>query len=173
MAVVIPYTKQTWTDGSSSCSAARNNVHEDGINDAHYMPTARVTHSATQATVSATPFVVAFNTESYDKAGNVASTQHDTVTNNSRLICRHAGVYSIKAGVIWAASPVNGTMQFRLNGTTGLQPQTTIVADHRAMFLAIDYDLAVNDYIEVLATQSSGGGLNISTGAVFTWHRVG
>jgi hypothetical protein len=29
--MAFPYVKQTWTDNVSSCSAARNTVHEDGI----------------------------------------------------------------------------------------------------------------------------------------------
>ena len=55
MAVVIPYAQQTWTDGVSSCSAARNNVHEDGIRDAHFMPAVRVYHNANQSVANSTP----------------------------------------------------------------------------------------------------------------------
>ena len=169
MAVVIPYTKQTWTDGVSSCSAARNNVHEDGINDAHYQPCVQVSHNATQATTHAVYLTAACNTEIYDTAGNVASTMHDNVTNNSRLTCRHAGIYVIYAGnMIWAGNPVVGSTRFFLNAATTFGEQS-ITADYRAMCNTAIRQLAVNDFVELQVRQNSGGGMNLNASLSSRW----
>src|SRR5262245_1380457 len=95
----IPYVKQTWTDGASSCNAARNNVHENGLFEISYAPAVHVTHNANQSINTATDTVLAFNTERFDQCANTADTMHDTVTNNSRLTCRYAGVYQITAHI--------------------------------------------------------------------------
>src|SRR6266576_1935140 len=95
VAVVIPYVAQTWTDGVSAASAARLTVIEAGVHEAHFQPAVRVFHNAAQSLTTGVATALAFNSERFDQAGNVADTQHDTVTNNSRLTCRYAGVYLI------------------------------------------------------------------------------
>jgi hypothetical protein len=177
VALVIPYVKQTWTDGVSACSAARNNVHEDGINDAHYQPCVRVTKAAAQTGIlSATVTKLVFDTERFDTAGNVASTMHDNVTNNTRLTCRHAGKYEITGQVEWSASPANGILQIFLNDTTEIS-QTQVLGDYRCMVVATIWDLAVNDFVELRVYQGSGGTLSINKTASrspeFMMHRVG
>src|SRR5262245_3650198 len=104
MAIVIPYVKQTWTDGSGGgtpISAARLGVLEEGILDVSQAPTVRVTHSANQNINTGTQTQVAFNTEDWDQAAGASSTMHDNVTNNTRLTCRYAGIYLVTAEVEW------------------------------------------------------------------------
>lgn len=171
MAVVIPYTKQTWTDGVSSCSAARNNVHEDGLNDAHFQPCVRAFHSAAQSITTATNTALALNSERFDQAGNVASTMHDLVTNNSRLTCRHAGVYEIIGNIEWAANATGVRDVFiRLNNTTNiaygrLPSLTAVTAQQEA---TTHYALAVNDFVELFVFQNSGGGLNVNATSAYS-----
>src|SRR5215475_9738149 len=119
MAIVIPYVKQTWTDGSSSASAARLGVIEEGILDVSQQPAVRVYHNTTQSITNGTDTTVNFNSERYDQAAGSASTMHDTVTNNSRLTAVYAGVYKI-TGQLGFASNATGIRQchIRLNGTT-------------------------------------------------------
>src|SRR5262245_50759376 len=178
----IPYVKQTWTDGSSSCSAARNNVHEDGIFAAHYMPTVRVFHNANQAIVTATVTALAFNSERYDQAANTNDTQHDTVTNNSRLTCKYAGVYTIGASVAWEVVAAGTYRQtaLRVNGTTVIGYQTSLASTSSGQVkqsLSVDYSLAVNDYVEVVVDHDRGSNLNVLTAGNYSpefWmHRVG
>ena len=167
MAIVIPYVKQTWTDGSGGgtpVSAARLGVVEEGILDVSQAPAVRVFHNAAQATLSNTPLTLAFNSERYDQAGGVASTQHDTVTNNSRLTALYAGIYSIVAMAEWAGSPVNAEMRILLNATT-IIARTSVVADYRYMNLSTQYQLAVNDFVQVVVLQISGAGLNVNSTA--------
>lgn len=164
MAVVIPYTKQTWTDGVSSCSAARNNVHEDGINDAHYQPSVRAYNNANQLLLSGSLTALAFNSERFDTAGNSASTMHDNVTNNSRLTCRYAGKYLVSVNVRWTANATGiRYIDVLLNGTTPIAVNQVgaISANEVIQSISCLYDLAVNDYLQCRGLQTSGGALNV------------
>ena len=168
MAWVVPYVRQTWTDGSGGgtpVSAARLAVLEDGINVVSQAPAVRVTHNATQTLTTGLNGVLAFNTERYDQAGGSADTMHDTVTNNSRLTCRYAGVYSIKGMVEFAFNATGvRTVQIRLNGTTNIgtarEQAVTSGSNTTIVQVVSEYVLAVNDYVELLAFQDSGGNLN-------------
>lgn len=167
MAVVIPYVPQTWTDGVSSCSAARNTVHEDGLRDAHFMPAVRVFHNAAQAVTNATTTTLAFNSERIDQAGNAASTMHDNAINNSRLICRYAGVYVIGFSVEWNTNPTQSNLEIRLNGATIIWSDV-FVADSRVHTCSTVYPLAVNDYVEARVRQQSGGSANVNSSANYS-----
>lgn len=180
MPPVIPYVKQTWTDGVSSMSAARAGVIEQGIYEVSLAPAARVHHSVNQSITNATNTILAFNSERYDTCAGAADTQHDTATNNSRLTCRYAGKYSIKACVQYAVNATGERRLFlRLNGTTiiaGENKDANTGGAGTIMNIACDYDLAVNDYVEVMVHQTSGGALNVEVAAnyspEFMWHRA-
>src|SRR5262245_13632341 len=129
----IPYVAQTWADGSGGgtpLSAARLNVIEAGVKEVSYAPAVRVFHNANQAIVTATVTALAFNSERIDQAGNAADTQHDTVTNNSRLTCKYAGVYDIGACIAWevVAAGTYRQIGIRLNGTTIIAYQTALAS---------------------------------------------
>lgn len=168
MAIVIPYVPQTWVDNNASnpVSAARMGVLEEGINDVSSAPAVRVFHNASQATTTGVAFVLAFNSERIDQAGGVASTMHDTVTNNSRLTCRYAGVYLIN-GLVEIAANATGLrrLDVRLNGTTIIGSESTLnigAGANLQMEVSTLYPMAVNDYVELLVTQNSGGNLNVN-----------
>jgi len=166
--MAIPYAKQAWTDGSGGgtpVSAARLAVIEQGVFDAHYQPAVRAFHSANQSITSATATALAFNSDRFDQASNASDTMHDTVTNNSRLTCRYAGVYLIWANVEWAASTA-GTRTINIRHSTGstaigvssIQSPTSTTLRQQAMTI---YSMAVNDYVECVVTQDTGGALNV------------
>lgn len=162
--MAIPYVKQTWVDGAAGgtpTSAARLGVIEQGIYDAHRMPCARVFNNAALATVSGTNLILTFNSERFD-----TDTIHDTVTNNSRLTCKTAGVYQISASVDWAANATGQRhVDLLLNATTMI---AAVEADAAAggrptsQVVTALYSLAVNDYVEVRVLQNSTVGLNIA-----------
>jgi len=180
--VAIPYTKQVWADAdvTKPVSAARMNTLEQAAFDAHYMPSVRVTHSANQSIANSTNTALAFNTESFDQASNTPDTQHDTVTNNSRLTARYAGVYDIRAQIEWAASATaQRSLAIRINGATqiALVSQDASAGGTTSQICAVHYALAVNDYVEVIVFQNSGGALNVLTttnviGPAFSMVRV-
>jgi hypothetical protein len=120
-------------------------------------PMARVTHNADQ-TVSTSGTVLAFNTESFD-----TNAIHDTATNNSRLTCKTAGVYRVwfhgEYDPASAADTVR--LQLRSNGSTVLAGARHVMTTDTAEGLPPLYTeilLAVNDYVEVVATAIGSNG---------------
>lgn len=167
--MAIPYTPQAWADGSGGGtpeSGARLAVMEAGIRDAHLMPAVGVTHNAAQSITNSTNTILAFNTERFDQAGGGASTQHDTVTNNSRLTCRYDGIYQIVANVDWASN-VTGERLIEIVLNAGL---TSIARVRGAaggigpcnQLVTRQYALVVNDYVQLQVFQTSGGALNVT-----------
>jgi hypothetical protein len=121
---------------------------------------ARVVHSANQSIASGSSgAALAFDTEYYD-----TDTIHDTATNNTRLTCKTAGKYSIIGMAVWDIN-ATGTRQLhiRLNGSTliGSFSLPGVSSQNVYMLVATDYDLAVNDYLELIAVQDSGVSLNV------------
>jgi hypothetical protein len=172
MPVVVPYVKQTWIDntGANPVSAARMGVLEEGVLDVSQAPAVHVFHNAAQSVTSGVTLTLAFNSERYDQAGGVASTQHDTVTNNSRLTALYAGIYMIVANVEWAASAASDrVLAIRLNAATNIGVETGVPgANTFRQQVVIMYSLAVNDFVEVQATQITGGALNINSTGNFS-----
>lgn len=174
MALTIPYVKQSWTDGSGGgtpVSAARLGVLEEGVFDVSYAPAVRVFHNAAQSIANNAFAALNFNSERFDQAGNAASTMHDTVTNNTRLTCRYAGVYQITGNCGFAASATGQrAIRIRLNGTTYISSDSRV----NAGAVLIDtttttlYPLAVNDYVELMVFQDSGGALNTNLNANYS-----
>jgi DNA-binding transcriptional regulator YdaS (Cro superfamily) len=164
---VVPYVKQTWTDGVSSGSAARFTVIEQGIHEVSLAPAVRVFHSASQTITTGTVTALAFNSERFDQAAGSASTMHDTATNNSRLTCLYAGVYMVSANIEWAANATSfRRLTLRTNGgtswaSTDIEPETAIV--FRQALTGILIPMAVNDYVEAVVQQNTGGALAVSS----------
>jgi len=139
--------------------AASKKYHDDNLPPGGYTEGARVYNSPAQSIPNATATVLAFNGEKYD-----TDTIHDNVTNNSRLTCKTAGKYLIflnaafesnNVGYRWYEARVNGvtiiafSIQNAVNGLGSTFPVVTT------------YGLSVNDYVEALVKQNSGGALDI------------
>jgi hypothetical protein len=161
----------TWVDGSgggTAIDAADLNANDVGVFNAFYQPAVRAWAGAATSCTNATWTTQALNSEDFDQAGNASDTQHDTVTNNSRLTCRYAGVYQISAQGSFAATAGGTTRQCRLflNNATVIGPGS-LAAPSATVFghvtAATLYKLAVNDYVEFQAYQDSGGALNFTT----------
>jgi hypothetical protein len=157
-----------FVDGTSPfLSAANMNLIDLGILAAHFQPAARVFHNAAQSTTTAVAFVLAFNSERFD-----TDTIHDTSTNNSRLTCKTAGKYQITANVDWVGNATGyRQIYLRLNGATiiasAIDPQLGAgINTHQSVTTL--YDLAVNDYVEAVVIQTSGGSLNVNSTANYS-----
>lgn len=143
---------------------------------APHVPAARVYHNAAQSVAHNTLVALAFNSERYD-----TDVIHDTATNNSRLVCKTAGLYSVKGCAAFAASATGiRQVNIRLNGATyldGLTLPAAGAADATMITVTTDYFLAANDYVELIAYQTSGGALNVTASAnqspEFMMKRVG
>lgn len=130
------------------------------------IPACRVTHSVSQSIPSGTGTALAFDSERYD---DPERPMHDVSTNNSRITIAVPGVYAVLGNVRWAAGGssarecwlwVNGTTAIDLDSTTGSTEVTNKVAAH--------YRLAVGDYIELVAYQTTGGNLNVTKAAMYS-----
>lgn len=167
--MAVPYVPTTHVDGvAGGFDAADANHLELGVRDAQLAPAVRVFHNAAQAIANATDVALAFNSERIDQFAGSASTMHDTVTNNSRLTAQHAGVFLIGASGEWSANPGNTRVGLRLNGATIIDRVQHVVADMRAWNIVTLYALAVNDYVEVIVQQNSGGSININSSANYS-----
>jgi len=182
MAVVIPYVKQTWSDGSSSASAARFGVIEDGVFDAHNMPTVRAVRTATQTITTATWTLVAWSgTDAWD-----TDAMHDPVTNNARLIAKHAGKFQWSVVLQWQFGNTGfRIMQVQKNSealpataNTGVYQggQVNAGANSSGATLPLSAsgiaDLAVNDYLAVVCYQDQGSSLTLGTDSYFSMTRL-
>jgi hypothetical protein len=127
---------------------------------------ARAYHSTTQSIPNNTTTALSFNTDRYD-----TDTIHDPVTNNSRLTCKTAGVYSIVANVGFASNATGArNVNILLNGTAVIASilSPAINGLVTRLIVSTQYPLAVNDYVEVFAFQNSGGSLNTEQTANYT-----
>jgi len=91
---------------------------------------------------------------------------HDLVVNNSRLTCQTAGIYMM-GGASRFTSNTTGVraLSIRLNGAALWQREWD-TNQNDSVFAGVSgmYQLAVADYIELFAYQTSGGNLDLITG---------
>ena len=127
---------------------------------------ARVYHSVAQATANATLVALAFDSERFDTDGI-----HDTVTNNSRLTCKTAGKYQITVNLDFASNATGSRRVYlKVNGATFIAGCTAKAEASGAHHFAVStlWDLAVDNYVEVVVYQSSGGALNVDSGSSYS-----
>lgn len=140
-------------------------------------PRVRVYYNANIGSVTGgTPAFMPFNAELYDQP--VALPMHDNTTNNSRLTCRVAGLYFVKACIKWQyhANPGRSLALYK-NGVifaNNVLPGAPQPAGLETTLQVVDFiPLAVNDYVQVSANQYTGGNLDIlgdATGVSYAPH---
>lgn len=102
---------------------------------------------------------------------------HDTVTNNNRITCVVPGTYLVNATVQFGVNATGSRQAYlRKNGTTIFAIDNTPAAS--VLFSAACnptgiVQLAVGDYVEVLAQQDSGATRTVGGNSVFSAVRVG
>lgn len=123
---------------------------------------ARAYHNADQSLSNITLTAIALNSERND-----TDVIHDTSTNNSRLTCKTAGVYLIVGQLTYAANATGiRKCAIRFNGTTYIGNQDNLNSGASLacpVSTATIYPMAVNDYVEMVGYQDSGGSLNVMT----------
>jgi hypothetical protein len=88
----------------------------------------------------------------------------------TRLTCKTAGIYVVTANVVWQAS-FNGERigYFRVNNTdpnySYVRQTSNSASGVSTMVFTAHIKLAVNDYVELIIWQSSGGALNALSAA--------
>ncbi len=122
-------------------------------------PACKAKHSTTQTLVNNTSASLSADSEDFDN-----NAMHSTVTNNTRITIQTAGRYEFYANVGFNASSTGERIvEFRQNGTT-MHPGVAIwnagPGTSTGVILTDVFALTAGDYMEVRATQLSGGNLN-------------
>ena len=123
-------------------------------------PSCRVFNNAPVTIANAVSIPLPFNSERWDN-----DAIHDTVTNNTRLICKTAGKYMIVGNITFTLNPTGGRqVGIRLNATSAyiaVQTNLSTPGLYTDVMVATVWDLAVNDFVELMAYQNTGGNLDI------------
>jgi hypothetical protein len=163
-------TPPDFSDGASSSSQL--NQLRDAIKFLQRPPIAELRQAAAQTVTNTTWTAITFDTEDVDTDidGTGGTGGHSTSSNTSRYTARYAGWYDVGGGVGWSVNAtgargtywsVNGIAQ---NGSHTLEAAVGVInAGYAAR--SIQVYLAVGDYLELFAWQSSGGNLNTSASA--------
>lgn len=140
------------------------------LNDAFSPPRCRLTNSANiTIPTGGTGAALTFDTETHDTGG-----MHSTSSNTSRITVPTggSGMYLIGCGASFDANATGiRDLNIRLNGSTIIATsRATSTSGTSATRLMVNtiYPLNAGDYVEAIAIQSSGGNLNVSTGAEFS-----
>lgn len=126
------------------------------------VPQVRAYHSIDQSLTSGIDAALSFNGERYDYGGF-----HSTVSSTSRLTVPpgFAGLYRISGTLRFASNAAGYRYAVILlnGGLTGLavDARNPISGFVTALTLSTTYRLADNDYLELIANQTAGVGLNV------------
>jgi hypothetical protein len=124
-----------------------------------------VTNNAAQSINNGAQVAINFQVESYD-----THNMHDNVTNNTRLTCVIPGLYLVGATLSFGANAAGqrilDIIRF-VSATTYVVSQTVpgSAGFNTLVSAAGIVRMVAGDYVEVQATQSSGGALNIAANA--------
>lgn len=127
---------------------------------------ARVYNNAAISVAHNTATALTFNTERWD-----SHAIHSTSSNTSRLVAPSAGLYAVGGNLQYASGA--GTLrvaQIKLNGTTILANIVVppVSGDTTVLNVNTQWSLAAGDYVELIAYQDSGGGLNVNSTADYS-----
>jgi hypothetical protein len=128
-------------------------------------PRAQLRQTVAQAIGSGAFTALTFDSEDYDNRNG-----HSTSSNTSRYTCQVAGWYRLTGKIAFAGNTTGRrASKWQKNGSDISASQVAAIAtsasdvEHPAA--TIEVLLAVNDYVELLAFQESGGSLNTFVGA--------
>jgi hypothetical protein len=122
-------------------------------------PAVRARHASDQAVANTTATALSLTAERYDTNG-----MHDTSTNHQRLTSQASGLYHIGGCAAFASNATgNRTLEIRRGGTTVLAAETRAAVSGAITTIVVscDYELSSSEYVELVATQNSGGSLDV------------
>lgn len=151
--------------GTAAVAARRDHKHAMPADPTADI-SARAHHNASQSIADSTDTALALNSERWD-----TDTIHDNSTNNPRLTAKTAGKYIVSGSAVFASNATGRRQIFlKKNGSTTYSyiEWDTNQNSVTSMTITTIIDLAVNDYVELMVRQSSGGGLNINSNGNYT-----
>jgi len=132
-------------------------------------PCAKVFNSTQQSIANITATIINFNSELFD-----TDAIHDTVTNNSRLTIKTAGVYIVSASIGWDLGTAGARkIDILLNGVSNIASitQQTDSNGYPSQNIVTLYKFNINDYVTLSVQQWQGSSLNC--GGSFSIAKVG
>jgi hypothetical protein len=162
MAYTTPTTRST---GNTITAAIWNADMVDNVKwvagDSGGKPSCRVYNSANYAIANATQQAISFDSETRDNGG-----MHSTVSLQTRIVVPSgaAGFYLIGGHATFASNATGvRQLQIRVNGTTQIATSevNSLSANALSLTVVTVYPLAVSDYVELMAYQTSGGNLDV------------
>jgi hypothetical protein len=156
-------TPPTFAPGNTTGVAANLNLLRDCINFWASPPKCYAYQTAAATLTTGVDTALALAGELYDVVQSGDTPMHDNVTNNSRITIRTAGTYDIGGAIRFSSNGTGSRLaSVRLNGVTWLvrsqqAPLASFATDCATP--VIPYVLAVGDYLELVATQTSGANL--------------
>lgn len=168
----------TFTAGQKLTAANLN-----AMNDAQVFwaltPRCYAYQGSAQTLTTGVSTLITFDSEVYDIVQSGDTPAHDNTTNNSRIFARTTGKYDIRAQVMFGNNATGSRiLQVRLNsagssvgGTQIAQTSQGAVsgASTSVPLLIPSYPLSAGDYIELFASQASGGNLALNVGQMNTF----
>lgn len=163
---VVP-ASHTFVDGVAPTSEA-NTYIRDPIAFALNPPRAELRQNVAQTLTTGVGAMLTWDIEDLDTDVDAIG-GHDTAVNPSRYTVRYAGWYQVSGVASFVANStgrrityiaVNGSI---VNGTEMIFPASATGSSHAATRTKHIY-LNVGDYVEIQATQDSGGNLATSSG---------
>lgn len=154
---------RTWVTGELVTSTMLNTHIRDNLNAISSIPAARVYNSANVSIPNNTDTALPFDSERFD-----TDAIHDPASNNTRLTCKTAGKYAIGgqsrfngvAGGAYRLAKILLSPAGRYIAFTVGPPLGTLEVHQNVQTIE---QLAVNDYVELVVAQDSGGALNQNT----------
>lgn len=153
--------RSTTTPGASR----ERHIHDLGKHPGGVIA-ARVHNAGDQSINNETWTTLTFDSERFD-----TDTIHSTSSNTGRLTAKTAGKYTIYATVTFANNATGRRIvRFRFNGSTVIAEVGEQGLDNAEVDTVISalYEFAVDDFVEVQAWQSSGGGLAIKANSNYS-----
>ena len=165
-------TPRTWASTDALTAALLNQELRDQMLAITAPPMCIAYQNVAQTLTTATPANVTWDAEVIDSTGAM----HDNVTNNTRITVPLAGLYLITGQVTFTgnASGVR-SIYVQKNGATVIQRNSVgspSAGVHTTIPFSVMAQLAVNDSVEVNATQNSGGNLALLTTSPYTQCQV-
>ena len=169
--VPISWTSpRTWVASEKPTASTFNTHVRDNLDAAAGANKAacRVYNSAAITCTTGVATTLTFDSERFD-----TQSMHSTSVNTGRITIPTgwAGLYYFEAHIGWASNATGIRQLYMLiNGTTvfAVNDVTSVTANAFAMSVSGLYRLAVADYVTVIATQTSGGNLNVTQAAAYT-----
>lgn len=137
----------------------------DAINFLHSPPIAKLRQTVAQTLTTGVNTAITFTTESVDSDVDGVG-GHDNASNTSRYTARYAGWYGVAGGVSFIGNATGiRLVRFAVNGTADDASDSLLInagagnTQRQPSRTTMVY-LNEGDYVELYATQTSGGNLN-------------